>query len=362
MEQGKIKILIAEDEYIVAMDLKKILEKIGYEVTSFVNNGADVIQKSGSEKPDLILMDIMLRGVMSGIEAAEIIKSKYDVPIVYLTALTDKQTIDKAKITEPGGYLLKPFDERGLRSAIEIALYKSKIETQLKIKTKELEEEKNKTDELLHHILPKEIIRELKLNGSVSPRHYQMISILFTDFQGFRDISNSLPPSELVAELNEIFYSFDLIIEKYGLEKLKTLGDTYMIGGGLPKESNDHAVKVICAGLDMIEFLNKRNINNDIKWLMRVGVNSGQVVAGVVGTNKFSYDVWGDTVNIASRMESNSQPGKINISGSTYELIKDYFICEYRGKLSAKGKGEIDMYFVKNEKQEADDYLNSIRF
>ncbi len=361
MEQSKIKILIAEDEYIVAMDIKKILEKIGYEVTSFVNNGTDVIQKAGSEEPDLILMDIMLSGDMSGIEAAEIIKGKYDIPIVYLTALTDEQTINKAKITEPGGYILKPFDEKGLRSAIEIALYKAKIETQLKIKTKELEEEKNKTDELLHHILPKEIIKELKQTGSVSPRHYQMISILFTDFQGFRNISNSLPPSELVAELNEIFYSFDLIIEKYGLEKLKTLGDTYMIGGGLPKESSDHAVRVICAGLDMIEFLNKRNINTDIKWLMRVGVNSGQVVAGIVGTNKFSYDVWGDTVNIASRIESNSEPGKINISGSTYELIKDYFNCEYRGKLNAKGKGEIDMYFVKSEKPEVADYLNKIR-
>jgi len=360
MKENKIKILIAEDEYIVAMDIKKLLEKIGYEVTSFIHTGEEAVKRAGTDLPDLVLMDIMLSGTMDGIEAAKIIKEKYDIPIVYLTALTDEQTLHKAKITEPGGYLLKPFDERGLRSAIEIALYKAKMETQLKIKTKELQEEKNKTDELLHHILPKEIIKELKQNGNVNPRHYQMISILFTDFQGFRHISNSLPPNELVSELNEIFFSFDLIIEKYGLEKLKTLGDTYMIGGGLPKESNDHAVKVISAGLDMIDFLEKRNKNTDVKWLMRVGVNSGQVVAGVVGTNKFSYDVWGDTVNIASRMETNSEPGKINISGSTYELIKEYFDCEYRGKLSAKGKGEIDMYFVKGWKPEAEDYLGKI--
>jgi class 3 adenylate cyclase len=361
MEQKKIKILIAEDEYIVAMDIKRVLEKIGYEVTSFVNNGMDVLQKAAEDMPDLILMDIILSGTLDGIETAKIIKSKFNIPVVYLTALTDEETIHKAKITEPGGYILKPFDERGLHSAIEIALYKAKMETQLKAKTKELEEEKNKTDELLHHILPKEIIKELKQNGIVSPRHYEMISILFTDFQGFRKISNSLPPSELVAELNEIFYSFDLIIEKYDLEKLKTLGDTYMIGGGLPKESTDHAVKVICAGLDMIDFLDKRNKNSDIKWLMRVGVNSGQVVAGVVGTNKFNYDVWGDTVNIASRMESNSEPGKINISGNTYQLIKDYFDCEFRGKLSAKGKGEIDMYFVLGVKPEAEKYLMKIK-
>ncbi|MCL5028896.1 MAG: response regulator [Bacteroidetes bacterium] len=348
--ESKTKILIAEDEFIIAMDIKKILEKLGYQVTSFVGKGADAISKAEIEKPDLVLMDIMLSGPISGIEAAEVIKNKFHIPVVYLTALTDDETLQKAKITEPGAYLLKPFDQRGLHSAIEIALYKYKMETQLKLKTKELEEEKIRTDELLHHILPGEIIKELNANGVITPRHYDSVTILFTDFQGFSQITNSLPPAELVKELNEIFSSFDVIIEKYELEKLKSIGDTYMICGGLPEEINNHAVRVISAAKEMINYLNERNKNSKVNWKLRAGINTGAVVAGIVGSDKFTYDVWGDAVNIASRMENSSDAGKINISGSTYNLVKDYFNCEYRGKLSVKGKGEVDMYYVKEEK------------
>jgi class 3 adenylate cyclase len=344
--QEKTKILIAEDEYIVAMDIKKVLEKIGYVVTSFVGKGIDAIKRTEIEKPDIVLMDIMLNDKLSGIETAKIIKDKFNVPIVYLTALTDEETLQKAKLTEPQGYLLKPFDERGLHSAIEIALYKFRMETQLKLKTKELEEEKENTDRLLHHILPGEIIQELKANGVVVPRHYESITILFTDFHGFRQIINSLEPGELVAELNEIFSNFDLIVEKYELEKLKTIGDTYMACGGLSEKSDDHAVKITYAAKEMLDYLSNKNKNSNVEWLLRAGINTGPIVAGIVGTNKFTYDIWGDTVNIASRMENSSGPGKINISGSTYSLVRDYFNCEYRGKLAVKGKGEVDMYFV----------------
>ena len=350
MVTNKIKILIAEDEYIIAIDLKKTLEKLGYVITAYVANGQEVIRHAQTDNPDLIIMDIMLEGEMSGIQAAEIIKQKYNVPIVYLTAFTDEKTLQRAKITEPVGYILKPFEERSLHSAIEIALYKHEMETQLKIKTTELEDEKNKTDELLHHILPDEIIKELKAKGIVNPRHFPDISILFTNFPGFTGIMNTLPPGELVEELNDIFSSFDDIIESHGLEKLKTLGDTYMIGSGFPMESKDHAVKIVLAALDMMQFIDKRNRDSKISWKLRAGINSGEVVAGVVGTNKFTYDVWGDTVNIASRMESTSLPDKINISGSTYELVKDYFDCQYRGKLNVKGKGDVDMYFVIGKK------------
>ena len=346
MTQRKTKILIAEDEFIVAMDIKKVLEKLGYEVTSFVGKGIDVINRTEIEKPDLVLMDIMLNDKLSGIETAKIIKNRYDVPIVYLTALTDEETLQQAKLTEPGGYLLKPFDERGLHSAIEIALYKFRMDSQLKIKTKELEEEKNNNDMLLHHILPDGIIRELKLNGVVVPRHFKSITILFTDFHGFRQIINALKPAELVQELNEIFSNFDLIVEKYDLEKLKTIGDTYMVCGGLSEKPNNHAANVIYAAKEMVEYLNKKNKDSKVQWQLRAGINTGPVVAGIVGMNKFTYDVWGDSVNIASRMENSSEPGKINISGSTFELVKDYFNCEYRGKLAVKGKGEIDMYFT----------------
>jgi class 3 adenylate cyclase len=350
MIQKKTKILIAEDEYIIALDIKKILEKLGYEVTSFVGKGIDAVRRTEIEKPDIVLMDIMLHDKLSGIEAAQIIKNKYDVPIIYLTALTDEETLQRAMLTEPGGYLLKPFDERVLHSTIEIALYKFRMESQLKLKTKELEEEKHNTDKLLHNILPDEIIQELKLNGVVVPRHFESITILFTDFYGFRQIINAMRPAELVNELNEIFSSFDLIVEKYELEKLKSISDTYMVCGGLSEKSYNHAARVIYATKEMLNYLYEKNKNSKVQWLLRAGINTGPIVAGIVGINKFTYDVWGDTVNIASRMENSSGIGRINISGSTYELVKEYFDCEYRGKLAVKGKGEVDMYFVGDSK------------
>lgn len=241
-----------------------------------------------------------------------------------------------------GFYLYKTYQIR--QRSMELARL-------VKERTKELEAEKNKSDELLLNILPAEIVRELKAKGVTDPRAYKSISILFTDFVGFTSLSSKLSPTILVKELNEIFKIFDKIIDKYGLEKLKTIGDSYMIGGGLPKESEDHAFRIILTALEMQNYIKERNESAIIKWQMRAGVNSGEVVAGIVGTRKFTYDVWGDTVNIASRMESNCEPGRINISQSTYELVKDYFDCEYRGKISAKGKGEMDMYFIINIKE-----------
>lgn len=215
-------------------------------------------------------------------------------------------------------------------------------------RTQELEKEKNKSDKLLHNILPSSLVEELKMHGKVKPREFKNISIMFTDFKAFTYTTSVLPAEELVAELNDIFSKFDMIIDKYGLEKLKTIGDSYMAACGIPTEVKDHAVKIVYAALDFQKIIKERNKKAPIKWEMRLGIHSGSVVAGVVGSKKFTYDIWGDTVNIASRMESSGEPGEINISGYTYMLVRDYFDCEYRGKIKAKGKGSIDMYFVKN--------------
>ncbi|NUN08492.1 MAG: hypothetical protein HUU54_04875 [Ignavibacteriaceae bacterium] len=220
------------------------------------------------------------------------------------------------------------------------------LERLVKLRTKELEAEKDKTDELIHNILPASIVKELKDKGETTPKEFNSVSILFTDFKSFTSISSGLHPNELVAELNEISLAFDRIIEKYKVEKLKTIGDSYMIGAGLPDETQDHAERLIMVAFELQCYITERAKTNDIKWQMRAGIHSGHVVAGVVGKKKFTYDIWGDTVNTASRMESNSEPGRINVSSATYELVKDKFSFEYRGKVSAKGKGEIDMYFV----------------
>ncbi len=352
MTNEKAKILIAEDETIIAIDIKTTLQKIGYTVPDIMTSGEKVIEFLKNDKPDLILMDISLAGNLDGIETAELISYKYDLPVVYLTALTNKETIERARLTEPFGYLLKPFDERNLHSTIEMALYKHKVDSELKKRTRELEAEKIKTDELLHNIFPSDIVKELKAKGSVNPKHYDSVSILFTDFDNFTTFASGLSPDKLVKELNHIFTNFDFIIEKYGLEKLKTIGDSYMIAGGLPNVSHDHAFQTINAALEMQSVINNVNEKGNFSCKMRVGIHSGPCVAGIVGIKKYTYDVWGDTVNIAKRLESHCEPGLVNISKETYELVKEKFECDYRGCIEAKGKGEIDMYFVKSPKPE----------
>lgn len=232
-----------------------------------------------------------------------------------------------------------------------LEIEKAKLEKIVQERTFELSAEKQKTDELLLNILPSEIAEELKRNGSAEARGYEKVSILFTDFKGFTTISGKVPPKELVKDLDEIFAAFDDIVAKHDLEKIKTIGDAYMCVGGVPNVSENHAQKAILVGKDMVAFMEtfnkrKRDAGAD-EWLIRVGIHSGPIVAGVVGKSKFAYDVWGDSVNVASRMESSSEPGRINVSAETYELAKEDFEFEYRGALQAKNKGDLDMYFVR---------------
>ncbi|MDP2387913.1 MAG: adenylate/guanylate cyclase domain-containing protein [Bacteroidota bacterium] len=225
------------------------------------------------------------------------------------------------------------------------------LEKLVEVRTRQLKTEKEESERLLNNILPKGIADELKEKGYTTPAGYKSASILFTDFKEFTEISSRISPNQLVSELNDIFRNFDFIMEKYGLEKIKTIGDAYMAADGLPEETNGHAVQCIRAGLAMLGYLEHRNKTHIMKWEMRVGVNTGPLIAGVVGTRKFTYDIWGDTVNIAARMESNSETGMINITSSTHELVAPYFECENRGSHFVKGKGDTEMYFIQSEKE-----------
>lgn len=183
--------------------------------------------------------------------------------------------------------------------------------------------------------------------GATGPKKYNEVSILFTDFAGFTRTVTTLPPDTLVNELNDIFSSFDLIVQKHGIVKIKTIGDSYMAVAGLSPESNSHARQSISAAKEMIEYLNRRNAISAWKWELRAGIHSGPVIGGFIGVDQTNFDIWGDSVNTASHMETSSAPGMINISAYTYHLIHNEFPCTYRGKIEAKGKGAIDMYFVK---------------
>lgn len=226
--------------------------------------------------------------------------------------------------------------------------YKHKVET-----NKLLDQQNEEIEGLLLNILPAETARELQKDGYATPRYYDRASVLFTDFKGFTKIAEGLKPHELIAELNSFFNAFDDIVEKYKLEKIKTIGDAYMCAGGIPTANETHPLRIAKAGLEMQEYMKLKNEQRTKQgmqiWELRVGIHTGPIVAGVVGKKKYAYDIWGDTVNIASRMESNGEVGKVNVSAATYELVKDHFECTYRGKIEAKNKGLIDMYFIGKE-------------
>lgn len=227
------------------------------------------------------------------------------------------------------------------------------LEQNVAIRTNQLYLEKKKSDELLLNILPEEVAEELKAKGSTDAKQFDEVTVMFTDFKGFTQISERLTPAELVAEIHTCFTAFDNIITKYNIEKIKTIGDSYMCAGGLPVANKTNPDDVVRAALEiqrfMLDHVQQRKSENKEVFEIRIGIHSGPVVAGIVGVKKYAYDIWGDTVNIASRMESSSEAGKVNISESTYELIKDKFICTYRGKIQAKNKGEIGMYFVEKQ-------------
>ena len=260
-----------------------------------------------------------------------------------LSARTIEQEQEKQRMLESRQEELEK--EVAIRTS-EVRTQKEKIEKQ----HSELKAEKQKSDDLLLNILPAEIAEELKESGKSAAKHFDHVSVLFTDFVDFTKAGERMTPQELVGELHTCFKKFDEIISKYNIEKIKTIGDAYLAVSGLPQSNADHAINTVRAAIEIRDFIAQRKqAMPDKSFHIRIGIHSGSVVAGIVGVKKFAYDIWGDTVNTGARMEQHGEPGKINISQATYELIKDRFECHYRGKITAKNKGEMSMYFVERE-------------
>ncbi len=232
----------------------------------------------------------------------------------------------------------------------DIQKQKEELEIRIEERTHDLIEAQIKSNSLLRNILPAAIVEELKQYNRVKPRQHEEVTVMFTDFEGFTRVSEQMPPEELLHELDNCFDYFDSVIERYNLEKIKTIGDAYMCAGGIPIENRTNAVDAVLAAIEIQKFMNQIGVIRCAMelpyWALRIGIHTGPVIAGVVGKHRFAYDIWGDTVNTASRMESCGTIETVNISHSTYMKVKDFFRCSYRGKVKAKHKGEIDMYYV----------------
>lgn len=274
-------------------------------------------------------------------DSVKILKKEQEVQDLQLQA-------QKAKINL---YIIVAAISLSLLSIIGVLfMARHKTLRELEEKNRLVNEEKRRSDELLLNILPEEVMHELKAHGKTTAKNYSKATVLFADIRDFTSISEKLSPSDLVEGLDAYFERFDKVIEKYDIEKIKTIGDAYVCAGGVPTKSEGNPHLVVQAALDFayeIEKLKReRTAQGKIPFEFRIGIHTGQLVAGVIGIRKFAYDIWGDTVNMAARMQQAGEIGKINISGGTYELVKDKFACVYRGKVEAKNKGEVDMYFV----------------
>ncbi|WP_439882757.1 adenylate/guanylate cyclase domain-containing protein [Pontibacter sp. MBLB2868] len=309
---------------------------------------------------------------MTGVQFLKNLPDENDMIRMILTGYSDMESIIEAINTgKVYRYITKPWDKNELKITMDNAIEafhlrrtnkhlieelkeaNEVLEQKVIERTLEVSQQRDEIEKLILNILPEEVAQELKEKGEATPRFYECATVLFTDFIGFTNIAEGLSPQALIEELNKYFMVFDSIVEKHNLEKIKTIGDAYMCAGGIPVENNSHAVDAILAAIEiqtyMQEVNQKREATGQPKWELRIGIHSGPLVAGVIGSKKFAYDIWGDTVNIASRMESCGEGGKINISNFTFDLVKDWFSCLYRGKVAAKNKGEVDMYFVESE-------------
>ena len=366
------KILIVDDSATDVVLLHYLLKKVGYTDFLTARSADDAFRILKIDDPshmseiDLIFMDVEMPGI-SGIETCRQIKlTKHirDIPIIMVTSRNDPSSFKLAFSAGALDYMQKPVKETELVARVHSAL-RLKEETDirrrrenelmeanrlLKTEREKLDVEKEKSEKLLLNILPEKIVRDLKNRGATQPELFENVTVFISDLVKFTALSAMLDPESLIQELNEMFTAFDDIMEENQCERIKTIGDAYMAVCGMPEPNPNHAVNMAKAALEVIEYLKGRNLDTLIKWQIRVGVNSGSVVGGVVGVKKYIYDIFGDTVNTASRLESLSEPMKINISEDTYRLIQDGFFCTERPKAQVKGKGILQMYFLEGRK------------
>jgi class 3 adenylate cyclase/CheY-like chemotaxis protein len=341
------RILVVDDNASNRELLKRRLERQGHDVV-IAEGGAQALAMTKEASVDLILLDLLMPDV-SGFDVLSALKAdpaRRDIPVIMISALNEIDSIVRCIETGADDYLAKPFDPVLLRARIGSSLERKRLRDRERETLAALRLEKERSEQLLLNILPAPIVERLKGGETVIADHLNNVTILFSDFVGFTELSSRLSAQQLVGVLGQVFSAFDALALRFGVEKIKTIGDAYMVACGLFGPREDHARAVANMALAMTETLTELNASLPSPLEIRIGINSGDVVAGVIGSHKFVYDIWGDAVNIASRLESNSLPSRIQVSGSTYQHLGRDFVFEPRGSLNIKGKGVMETFFL----------------
>jgi class 3 adenylate cyclase len=358
VKQDHGSLLVVDDEESNRALLARRLRRQGYTV-SLAENGRQALAKLDRQPFDLVLLDILMPE-MDGYEVLQALKQHEHhrhLPVIMTSAIDDLDSVVRCILRGADDYLTKPFDPVVLRARVGNSLEKKRLRdldrqrvAELQTEKELLEIEKDRSERLLLNILPWAIAERLKQGEKTIANGHPQVTVLFADLVGFTSLARQEPPAELVGILNTIFTTFDLLVERARLEKIKTIGDSYMVAGGIPVARDDHAQAVAAVGLEMVTALARFNSDRGTNLAIRVGINTGPVVAGVIGKRKFTYDLWGDTVNVASRMESSGLPGEIQVSESTYHALKEEFVLDQRGTMDCKGIGEMTTFLLKGRK------------
>jgi adenylate cyclase len=352
------RILIVDDSRMMRMGITRSLKQLGFHNLSEAGNGREALERIRTESFDLMLLDVEMPE-MTGLEVLEQMKGDSNIILPVIVISGGEDVAAAVRCIEMGAedYLPKPFSPVLLKARVTTSIEKKKLRELEKLRLQQIEaehervvSEQQKTEKLLLNILPKPIAHRLKSGEKLIADSHADVTVLFMDLVGFTKLSRTTTAEKLVRMLNAIFSTFDLLVERSGLEKIKTIGDSYMLVGGAPTAKEGHAQAAADLALGMIENLAKINAVNQTELMARIGIHSGPVVAGVIGIRKFTYDLWGDTVNFASRMESSGVPGRVHCSQATADRLKDEFELEDRGPVEVKGIGQTHTYFVNGRK------------
>ncbi len=343
-------VMVVEDHDDIRELVQRQIERYGYEVLSAAN-GRQALQVLQFNRVDIILLDLLMPE-MNGYEMLAALRADENfsqIPVIVISAFNDLDSIERCIELGADEYLPKTYNPALLKARLAACLEKKRFRDRERKYLKEIEEEKRKSDRLLQSILPLSVAERLKRGEKTIADFFPQVSVLFADLVDFTEFAAATPAGELVASLNQIFTGFDELVDAEGLEKIKTIGDAYMVAGGLPDPRPDHAEAVVRLGIAMLKMIGRMNRGREHRFQLRIGIHSGPVVAGVIGRSKFSYDLWGDTVNVASRMETDGVPGWIQISKATHDLVGDCFSFEERGTVPVHGKGTMTTYLLNDE-------------